>query len=75
VFPGFFPNVLKIFYDRRVAVKRTLVALLACLSPFLWLCPAPAQENQKSAPDSERARVFITDSRMGRVMSWGKKSD
>jgi len=36
--------------------------LLACLCFFAWLCPALAQQNQKAAPDSEKPRVFITDS-------------
>jgi hypothetical protein len=43
-------------------VKKTPVALIACLCPFLWWGSAFAQENLKAAPDSERARVFITDS-------------
>lgn len=43
-------------------MKRTSVTLLARLCPFLWLCSAFAQESLNAAPDSERARVFITDS-------------
>jgi hypothetical protein len=43
-------------------VKKSSVALLACFCPFFCLWPAFAQENQKAPADSERARVFITDS-------------
>jgi hypothetical protein len=43
-------------------MKRTVVALLACLTPPLYLCSALAQANQKTPADSEKARVFITDS-------------
>ena len=43
-------------------MKRASSLLLACLCPFSWLCSVLAQENQKVAPDSERARIFITDS-------------
>jgi hypothetical protein len=43
-------------------VKRILVASLVCLCFFLSSHPAPAQENAPATSDSERARVFITDS-------------
>ncbi len=43
-------------------MKRSMFALLACLCSFSWLCLAPAQENRKTDTDSEKARVFITDS-------------
>ena len=35
---------------------------LLCLFPLLSLCAALAQENSKTPADSEKARVFITDS-------------
>ncbi len=43
-------------------MKPASSASLLCLFPFLWLCGASAQENSKAAPNSEKARVFITDS-------------
>jgi PEGA domain len=52
-------------------LKRALAASLACLC--LFLCPwvALAQENQKTATDSEKARVFITDSQSWSVAGSG----
>ena len=35
---------------------------LLCFFPFFSLCVAPAQETPKTPADSEKARVFITDS-------------
>src|SRR6266853_538089 len=35
---------------------------LLCFFPFFSLCVAPAQEPPKTPADSEKARVFITDS-------------
>jgi|HubBroStandDraft_6_1064221.scaffolds.fasta_scaffold00150_11 hypothetical protein len=61
-FPRFPPKHSEDSCGRRVAVKRDLVALLACPFLFLWLFPALAQENQKAPADTEKARVFITDS-------------
>ena len=43
-------------------MKKTLFVLLACLGSFFCLYSAHAQENQKVGLDSEKARVFITDS-------------
>jgi len=45
--------------------------LLACLCSFSWLCSAVAQENQKAASDSEKARVFITDSQSWSIAGQG----
>lgn len=45
--------------------------LLSSLCPFLWLCFAPAQENQKATAESEKARVFITDSQSWSVAGSG----
>jgi len=52
-------------------MKTTLFASFACLSSFLWLCSAPAQQSQKAAADSEKARVFITDSQSWEVAGYG----
>jgi hypothetical protein len=46
----------------RFRMKRSSPASLAGLCFFLLLCLALAQEIPKPTPDSERARVFITDS-------------
>jgi hypothetical protein len=43
-------------------MPKTFVVFLAFLCPFLGLCSIVAQESPKAALDSERARVFITDS-------------
>src|SRR5271168_4903913 len=43
-------------------MKRVSSVLFACLCFLAWLCPALAHEKQKALADSERARVFITDS-------------
>src|SRR5271163_3170644 len=43
-------------------MKKAFSALLAVLFFSLWLCMALAQEGQKAAADSDKARVFITDS-------------
>jgi len=43
-------------------MKTPSSVLLACLCFFAWLCPALAQQNQKAVSDSEKPRVFITDS-------------
>jgi hypothetical protein len=43
-------------------MSRALSVLLVCLSLFVWFCQAFAQDSQKSLADSEKARVFITDS-------------
>jgi len=58
----FVPSILGNPSHRKVAMKRILVVTIGCLWPFLWLWAALAQDSQKAAPDSERARVFITDS-------------
>jgi hypothetical protein len=52
-------------------MKRTLVTTLICLCPFLWFCSAAAQEKPKAAADSEKARVFITDSQSWSVAGSG----
>ena len=43
-------------------MKTASSVLILCLVPLLCLCAAPAQENAPATSDSERARVFITDS-------------
>ena len=44
-------------------MRRTFVVVLAASCPlFFWLCSIAAQEGPKAISDSERARVFITDS-------------
>jgi hypothetical protein len=43
-------------------MKTASSVLILCLFPLLCLCAAPAQENAPATSDSERARVFITDS-------------
>ena len=45
--------------------------LIASLCPILWVCLASAQENQKATGESEKARVFITDSQSWSVFGSG----
>ncbi len=52
-------------------MTRNPVALITCLCPFLWIYPGVAQDNPKAAPDSDRARVFITDSQSWEVAGYG----
>jgi hypothetical protein len=51
-------------------MKRASSVLLACLFPLPWLCSTFAQESPKAPTDSERARVFITDSQSWEVAGY-----
>ena len=50
-------------------MKRTVVVLFTCLYSLVGPCSF-AQENQKASPDSERARVFITDSQSWEIAGY-----
>jgi hypothetical protein len=53
-------------------VKIYLPVLLAGLCSFLWPCsPCVAQEKQQAPADSEKARVFITDSQSWSIAGAG----
>jgi hypothetical protein len=52
-------------------MKTSSSVSLACLCFFAWLLPALAQESQKAAADSEKARVFITDSQSWEIAGYG----
>jgi hypothetical protein len=52
-------------------MKKASPSFLACSCLLLLWCTASAQDNQKAALDSDKARVFITDSQSWEVAGYG----
>jgi len=52
-------------------VRSSNVLLFCGLYSSVWLCSASAQENQKITPDSQQARIFITDSQSWSIAGQG----